>query len=271
MTKRLIDHCRQIAAFLRPMGIPLHSAYTAYFLTLSLFPALLLLLGLLRYTELTARDLLALTEGFLPESLLPIATTLVQSSYRHSSSTVVSVSVVAALWSASRGTYGLLRGLGTIYGNQLPGGYWRRRALSMVYTFLFLVMLILTLVFHVFGSTLVDYLWMTTTPWLMAFMSLIDLRFVLLLFLQTILFSAMYALLAGKGFPLCAHVPGAVLASLGWLTFSRLFSLYVTHFSKYTNIFGSIYGLALGLLWLYFCICILFYGAAWNRWWLQRK
>ena len=141
----------------------------------------------------------------------------------------------------------------------------------MVYTFLFLVMLILTLVLHVFGSTLVDYLWMTTKPWLMAFMSLIDLRFVLLLFLQTILFSAMYALLAGKSYLLRSHIPGAILASLGWLTFSRLFSLYVTHFSKYTNIFGSIYGLALGLLWLYFCICILFYGAAWNRWWLQRK
>jgi len=53
---------------------------------------------------------------------------------------------------------------------------------------------------------------------------------------------------------------------LGWLTFSRLFSVYVTHFSRYSNIFGSIYGLALGMLWLYFCISILFYGAACNRW-----
>ena len=105
----------------------------------------------------------------------------------------------------------------------------------------------------------------------MTFMSLIDLRFVLLLYLQAALFCAMYALLAGKSYRLRTHVPGAVLASLGWLTFSRLFSLYVTYFSKYANIFGSIYGLALGLLWLYFCICFLFYGAAWNRWWLQRK
>ena len=34
------------------MHIPLHSAYTCFFLILSLFPGLLLLLGVLRYTAL---------------------------------------------------------------------------------------------------------------------------------------------------------------------------------------------------------------------------
>ena len=56
------------------------------------------------------------------------------------------------------------------------------------------------------------------------------------------------------------------MASVGISVFSKLFSLYVLHFSNYTNIYGSIYALALGMLWLYFCICILLYGAALNRW-----
>ena len=34
------------------MNIPLHSAYPGFFLVLSLFPGLLLLLGILRYTSL---------------------------------------------------------------------------------------------------------------------------------------------------------------------------------------------------------------------------
>jgi membrane protein len=112
---------------------------------------------------------------------------------------------------------------------------------------------------------------MTTHPILMTVMNLIDLRFVLLLALQTALFSAMYALLTGKRRSIRQCFPGAVLASLGWLIFSRLFSLYVTHFSGYTNIFGSIYALALGMLWLYFCICILFYCAAFNRWMTENR
>ena len=266
MTKRLIDHCRQIAAFLRPMGIPLHSAYTSFFLILSLFPSLLLLLGLLRYTDLSSRDLLDFLQGWLPESLLPTVSALVQSSYRHSSSTVISVSVLAALWSASRGMYGLLRGLHGVYGEESTGGYWKKRVLSVAYTLSFLVVLVLTLLLHVFGNTILDYLWMMTNPVLMAVMNVIDLRFVLLLGLQSTLFCTMYALLAGKRRSVFRCLPGALLASLGWLTFSRLFSVYVTHFSRYSNIFGSIYGLALGMLWLYFCISILFYGAACNRW-----
>lgn len=262
---------KEIAAFLRPMHIPLHSAYTAFFLILSLFPALLLLLGILRYTELSTADLLDLLEGLLPESLLPTAEALVRASYNHSSSAVVSVSVLAALWSSSRGMYGLLRGLCAVYGTQKATGYWKKRVTSVIYTFLFLMVLIMTLVLHVFGNAILDYLWMMTQPVLMAIMSILDLRFALLLLLQTALFSTMYALLAGTRRPIRACIPGAVLASLGWLTFSRLFSVYVTYFSNYTNIFGSIYALALGMLWLYFCICILFYGAAWNRFCEDRK
>lgn len=259
------QEAQKIAAFLRPMAVPLHSAYTSFFLILSTFPSLLLLLGLLRYTDLSSRDLLDFLEGWLPESLLPTATALVQSSYRHSSTTVISLSVLAALWSASRGMYGLLRGLQAVYG-EASSGYWKKRVLSVAYTLSFLIVLVLTLVLHVFGNAILDYLWMMTDPALMAVMNVVDLRFVLLLFLQSTLFCAMYALLTGKRRSFSRCLPGAFLASLGWLTFSRLFSVYVSHFSSYSNIFGTIYGLALGMLWLYFCISILFYGAAFNRW-----
>lgn len=266
MIHGLVQKGKQIAAFLRPLGVPLHSAYTAFFLILSIFPSLLLLLGLLRYTRFDAADLMGLLEGFLPESLYGAAKMLVEASYRHSSSTVISVSVIAGLWSASRGMYGLVRGLNRIYGEGSPRGYWRSRVISVAYTSVFLVLLVLTLVLHVFGTALVDFLWMTTDPVVMMLMNLVDLRFLLLLVLQAALFTAMYALLPRKRNRLRDCLPGAVVASLGWTVYSKLFSVYVAHFSHYTNIFGSIYSLALGMLWLYFCICILFYGAALNRW-----
>lgn len=271
MVSKLHAEYRRLAAFLQPMHIPLHSAYTAFFLILSLFPSLLLLLGLLRYTDLTAGDLMDLIEGFLPESLLPSVSALVQSSYRHSSSALVSLSALAGLWSASRGMYGLLRGLGSVWGQEKRKGYWKNRVISVVYTSAFLAILVLTLILHVFGNAILDYLWMTTHPLLMAIMNWIDLRFLLLLTLQTALFSTMYALLTGQRRRIRHSVPGALFASLGWLIFSRLFSLYVSHFTNYTNIFGSVYALALGMLWLYFCICIVFYGAALNRWHTENR
>ena len=88
----LLQKFRRLALWLRPMQIPLHSARTSFFLVLSLFPSLLLLLGLLRYTSYGAGELLGLLEGILPQSLMGIVKALVDTSYRHSSGVVVSVS-----------------------------------------------------------------------------------------------------------------------------------------------------------------------------------
>ena len=59
-------------------------------------------------------------------------------------------------------------------------------------------------------------------------------------------------------------LPGALFSSIGWLVFSQLYSLYVDYFPSYSGIYGPIYGIALSMLWLYCCICILFYGGALN-------
>lgn len=269
--RQWIQQGHQVADFLRPMQIPLHSAYTTFFLILSLFPFLLLFLGLLRYTPLEIKDLMRIIEGWLPQKLLPLADALVDSSYRHSSKAVVSISVIAALYSASRGMFGLRNGLNAVYG--LPGrrGFLRRRSLSVVYTSALLLLLVLTLGLFLLGSSLLDYLSMTTAPALLLLMRLIDLRWLLIALVQSLLFALMYAWLPARRNPVRSCWPGAIAASLGWLMYSGLFSVYMDHFSGYSNIYGSIYALALGMLWLYFGIAIFFCGGALNHWLLSQK
>ena len=141
----------------------------------------------------------------------------------------------------------------------------------MLYTFLFLVVLILTLVLHVFGNTIIDYLRMTTNPLVNFLMDVVDWRFLLLLALQIALFAAMYAFLPNRRHGLKESIPGALLAAFGWTVCSALFSIYVAYFPNYANVFGSLYAAALAMLWLYFCICIIFYGAALNRALMERR
>lgn len=260
------ERIKGVGRFLRPMQIPLYSAYTSFFLVLSVFPTLVLLLALLGYTSLDVEDLMALVEPVLPQALLPLAQQLIAGAYENTSGTVLSLSALAALWSASRGTRGLLLGLNAVYGIQENRGYFLTRSISVVYTFLFLLVVLLTLTLHVFSTAILDYLQMTTSPWLMGLMQLLDLRLVVLLLLQTVLFTTMYAVLPNRRNRFSESFPGAVMAALGWLTFSDLFSLYVEYFPRYSNLFGSVYALALSMLWLYFCIGIVFYGGALNRW-----
>ena len=248
------------------LRIGLHAANTSYFLILAVFPTLVLLLGLLHYTRLSAADLVAFLEGVLPPALLPEAEVLIHQMQKNTSSTVVGLSAVGALWSASRGIYGLLTGLNAIYGVSENRGYFYTRAISLFYTFAFLLVLLLTLVLHVFGTGLLEFLRQSTGGFLRFVLRIIDLRFFLLLGLQTALFTAMFMALPNRRNHLSESLPGAFLASSGWLIFSHLFSIYVENFSNYATVYGSVYAMAVSMLWLYFCISIVFYGGLLNRW-----
>ncbi len=250
---------------LRGMNISSHAANAGYFIVLSVFPVLVLILSLLRYTTLDARDLLALLQGFLPEALMAQAEKLIISTYAHTSTAVVSVSAIGALWSASRGIYGLISGLNTIYDVEECRGYWYVRGISVVYTLLFVGVLLLTLVLNVFGEGLIQMLPQTGGALGRFFSEVVDLRFFLLLFLQTGLFTAMFMGLPSGKNRFSDSLPGAVLAALGWLIFTNLFSVYVEHFAGYTSIYGSVYAVALSMLWLYCCLSIVFYGGALNK------
>ena len=98
-----------------------------------------------------------------------------------------------------------------------------------------------------------------------AAVAVVDFRFALLLVLQTGFFTAMFMALPSVRNGFWESLPGALLASVGWLVFSRLYSIYVAHFAHLSNIYGSVYAVALSMLWLYCCISIVFYGGALNR------
>lgn len=261
----ILGRAAHAAQTVHQMHIPLHAGYTAYFLILSVFPALLLVLSMLRYTGLQVEALIELLRDFLPQALMGAVEELVYSTYLHSNGAVVGVAAVTALWSASRGVYGLLQGLNAIYGVSENRGYLYTRGISVVYMFVFLVVLLLTLVLHVFGGTLLNMLIMVDNPVVIFLVDLIDFRFFLLLVLQSVIFTVMFMTLPNKRNRFLDSLPGGVLASLGWLVFSDLYSIYVENFSRYANIYGSVYAIALSMLWLYCCMSILFYGGALNR------
>lgn len=253
------------------LRVPLYASQASFFIILSAFPMLVLLLGLLRYTGLQAQVLTQALAGYIPAALMPHIKRIVLSTYENTSGAVLSVSALAALWSAGRGIYGLLTGLNGVYEVSESRGYWYTRGISALYTFLFLIVLLLTLVLNVFGSTLLQLLEMLSGDLLEFLGDIVDLRFLLLLLVQTALFCTMYMVLPNRKNPFRESLPGALLASFGWIVFSHLYSLYVAYFPNYANIYGSVYALALCMLWLYFCISIVFYGGALNHYLAQRK
>lgn len=221
------------------LRVNLYAANASFFMVLAVFPGLLLLLGLLRYTPLEVERLGELLAGFLPEALAEGAEELILLTYDNTSGLTLGLSAVTTLWSASRGIFGMITGLNAVYEVEENRSWFHVRLLSVVYTFAFLLVLLLTLIFHAFGMGL--------------------------LVLQTMIFTAMYMVLPSGQNRFLDALPGALLASSGWLVFSDLYSIYVTNFAHLSNVYGSVYAVALSMLWLYFCMDIVFYGGVLNR------
>lgn len=249
--------------------ISLYSANACYFIILAVFPTLLLLLGVLQYTPLEAQWLSELLRGLLPGAFGEKAEALILLSYAKISGRAMSLTAVTALWSASRGIYGIMKGLNAIYGATENRGYFATRCISVAYMFLFLLALVLTLILHVFGTGLLQLLYRLPIPILELLREVIDLRFFLLLAIQTVIFTVMFMVLPNCRNRFRDSLPGALLASSGWLIFSDLYSIYVERFARLSNVFGSVYAVALAMLWLYGCMAIVFCGGVLNRYLME--
>lgn len=268
--KKLWDKCIALLGKIAALHVPLYASQASFFLALAVFPSLVLLMGLLRYTGLDVADLTEMLHGFLPTALMPSAQRLIAKTYQSTTGMVLSISALTALWSASLGIHGLRMGLNAIGHVEESRNWLLMRLVSVLYTVLFLLLLLLTLALHVLGTGLLSRLPFRDSPILDFLENVVDLRFFLLLAVQTGVFCVMFAYLPNRRSRLRDVFPGAVFASLGWLIFTQLFSLYIEYFAGLSIVYGSVYAVALSLLWLYFCISIVFYGGALNQW-LRKK
>ena len=255
-----LQKVRNFTNYLKQLHISVYASHASFFITLSAFPLLMLLVSLLRYTGLSVNDLVEALDGIIPAALIPFVRKQILHAYQNSSGTILSLSALMALWSSGRGIYGLRNGLNSVYKVTENRSWIFTRCVSVLYTIAFLVVLMLTMILHVFGNSLLHLI-----PQRWAFLAkIMSQRHLLLLILQTAVFTLFYMVLPNKRNKLSDSFPGAVLSSVGWMILSGLFSKYVENFPEYSNIYGSIYGLALSMLWLYCCVCILFYGGALN-------
>ncbi len=238
---RVIDLLQSLSQ----VGVPAFAGNASFFIMLSAVPMVMLLLNILSYTDLGNGVILDVLADALPSALYPTVEKLLLAMARSSSTTLVSVTALTALWSSSRGVHGILVGLNRIYGVQEDRGYVITRLLSLVYTFVMLLVLLLTLGLYVFHRTIMQ--WLGQFPGVLAqFLSgLLSNRFLFLLLIQILAFVAMFMFMPNRRNRFWASVPGAVFAALGWQLFSFFFSIYATDFQNLTSIYGSLTTMAL--------------------------
>ena len=236
---------------------------TAMPIAFYIFPIIILLCSLLPLTTLQKSDLLKAVSEVMPSPIVPMMSSLIESLY-NSTVGVTSVAAIVTVWSASKGMLSIMRGLNAMNGVVEDRNYFVQRILASFYTILLLIVLLLSLVFMVFGTTLVRLL-NDRIPILDHLMS-IAMHFKPLFSwgILTLVFMVIYAYVPNVKLKLTKQFPGALFTAISWNLFSWGFSAYIERFNDF-GVYGSLSTIIVVMMWLYFCMYLLLVGAHINR------
>ncbi len=263
MLRRLLFIGYDFGKHMSKKNISAFAASTAFFLFLSLIPALMLLCAILPYTPVTKANLMYLAREITPDAMDALLVSIISDVYDKSVG-IISVTVVATLWSAGKGVLALMRGLNAINDVEENRNYLLLRIVASLYLILMIFAVLLSLLIMVFGNSLIRLIegFVPQTSYL--FDILIHFRTPLVWAVLTVIIALMYAYVPGtrQGFKI--QLPGAVFAAVAWSIMTWAFSLYVDEFNGFT-MYGNLTTIIILMLWLYAAMYIILAGAFINR------
>lgn len=244
--------------------------YKGLFAVFPFFTFLLSLLGLFNATDLvnTMIDNLSgvvpqSATAFIEDQLLSITKSQASSAFTFGAI----VSILLALWGVSGAFRSVMEAMNVMYAVEEDRPFWKVYGLSIFMSLAVVVLLLGALVLVVFGKpigvTVADVVGLGSvfaTVW-----SIVQWPVVACVVLFTFSLIYYFAPAAKQRFRWIS--PGSLIAFVFWLAFSLLFSLYVSNFggSSYNETYGSLAGVIILLLYVYYSALIMLVGAEMNQ------
>ncbi len=244
-------------------NISAYAASTAFFIFLSLIPALMLLCSLLPYTPITEANLMTVAKDISPDAVNPLLVNVITEVYGQSAG-IVSVTAIATLWSAGKGILALMRGLNAIHDVEEDRNYFVLRLMACLYTVLMLLAVILSLLVTVFGNTLINVIERSFPRSAYLFNMLLNFRTPFIWLVLTVVLALMYAYVPGTKQGFRMQLPGAGFAAVGWSVMTWAFSVYEDQFNGFTA-YGNLTTIIILMMWLYAGMYVILAGAFMNR------
>lgn len=249
---------------LKKDSVSAYAAQAAFFTIVSFFPFSMFLLTMIQFLPITEGDLVSTVSDAIPEALSPLLSNLLSEVYDSSTTTVISATLLTTLWAASKAFYSLIYGLNSVYSIQENRNYFILRFHALIYTLIFAIMLLATLLLLGFGNS-ITYMLNNAFPALKdATLLVLSLRTSSIMCILVLFFLYLYVVFPNRRSRILYELPGAILTSVGWIVFSYLYSFYIDHMSNFTNTYGSLTAVVLLMLWLYACMYILLIGGELN-------
>ncbi|MDD6348216.1 MAG: YihY/virulence factor BrkB family protein [Lachnospiraceae bacterium] len=264
MINDIIKGVRAFNARIREDHLGAYAASCAFFLIISFTPLTMIMLAIVRLTVLNETAMMNNIMLVVPAGIRDYVSMIINEVYTKTYG-VVPISVIVLLWSASKTIHALTNSLNVI--NRV------RETRGWVYTRLRSMLVIVILLLGLGGLSVLKTLSLMIGRHSAAALTAIEeILFFLMPFrnllgyiIMILLFMLIYVLLPNGRYTFRSQFPGALMVATIWTIVSYFLTLYYMHNRSFSSIYGSLTGIILAMIWLYFCMYFLLLGAEINR------
>ena len=263
--KGIISTCIKTSKVIKQDNITMYAAQSAFFLILSAFPFVMMLLTTIKYLPFEQTEFVNAVNNFFPKSVRGYFGFMIDEIYNTTIGFGAIVSLIVMIWSASKGIMSVSDGLDNINRIETGRNYFIRRTINALYTILFCIMMIVVMLLYILGDVIKDKL-----DSIIGRVAAIDMIYFLLrvAFGPIVVFLVVliaYSILPSGKMVVRRNIAGAVFTTVCWILLALGLSVYVKVIGENTYMYGSLAGIILVIFWIYISMYILFLGAELNK------
>jgi membrane protein len=242
------------------------AAQVGFYFSFAFFPLLLFLVTLfgmvLDRTDALQEELYRYLAQVMPVSAYELVRITMAEIIASSSGGKLTVGLIATLWSASAGIDALRNAMNAVYEVDETSAWWKLKLQSLLFTFLFIILIAVALTIITAGVTLAESAAgdLHLVKW-----TVVAAQWIFLLMVLLFTTAAIYNWLPSvEKFRWVWVTPGSLVAVALWIILTAAFRTYLHYFNSYNKTYGSLGAVIILMLWMYLTGLAILVGGAIN-------
>jgi membrane protein len=264
--KRWRDILLRMKVQLETNRLSITAAGIAFFAFLAIFPALAALVSLygLFADPMRVQNQLATVQSIMPYEAYTIIENQLEKIVTQPQASLglgFLGGLLLTLFSANKGVITMIGAMNMVYEHQETRGFFKLNLLSLFYTFVMILMIVISIIFIVIAPAILAFLPLPSS--VEALIKYLPWPFLALMIILLLNFT--YCFFPNRRRAKWRWITyGSAIASGVWLLASALFSFYASNFGNFNETYGSVGAVVVMMIWFYISAFIVLLGGTLN-------
>jgi len=244
-------------------SITTRAAALSFTFFLALFPAIIFFFTLIPYIPIHGfqNTLLTMLQNILPKDAYHSALNTLDDIIRRQHGRLLSFGFIVAVYVSTNGVSGIMTAFNNSIHIEETRSYFKQKLVAVQLVLIISTLAIIAISLLTAGNALLRYL--LSEGFIQSsftFHALIFVKWIIIIALFFFVISFLYYLAPAKHGRFHFISPGSTLATILFILSSSGFNYYLSHFSQYNKLYGSIGALIIILMWIYINAIVLLIG-----------